>query len=253
MSIIYLFAFSSLYVQIPGLYGDNGLLPARLAMEKEAQSLDDLLKEPSLLKLMPKLGLDVQTGMDLLCLAGMLISLYCMVSHRGRDFISFSLLWVLYLSLYQVGQTFLWFQWDILLLEAGFLTLLVAPFTLPFMRVRAEQPHDHITLWLVRWLLFRLMFASGMVKLTSQCPTWWGLTALSVHFESQCIPTPLAWYWHQFPDWFLKLGVVATYVIEIPIPFLFFSPVRSLRIIAFCTQTITVCLFRSVSSKLEPA
>ncbi|XP_076450495.1 lipase maturation factor 2-like isoform X1 [Babylonia areolata] len=238
MSIIYLFAFSSLYVQIPGLYGDSGLMPARLVMEKEANSLDDLLKEPSLLKLMPKLGLDVQTGLDLLCLCGMLISLYCMVSKRGRSFISFTLLWMLYLSVYQVGQTFLWFQWDILLLEAGFLTLLVAPIILPFRPVRSSTPHDYLTLWLVRWLLFRLMFASGVVKLTSQCPTWWGLTALTVHFESQCIPTPLAWYWHHLPVWFLHLGVVATYVIEIPLPFLFFAPVRSLRIIAFYSQVL---------------
>ncbi|KAK7486421.1 hypothetical protein BaRGS_00022345 [Batillaria attramentaria] len=190
MAIVYLFAFSSLYVQIPGLYGDKGLMPARLVMDK------------------------------------------------GRDFVSFSLLWILYLSLYQVGQTFLWFQWDILLLEAGFLSLLVAPLILPFTRIRYGCPHDYITLWLVRWLLFRLMFASGVVKLTSQCPTWWGLTALTVHFESQCIPTPMAWYWHHFPDWFLKLGVVGTYVIEIGFPFLFFVPVRSLRIISFYSQVL---------------
>ncbi|XP_070200054.1 lipase maturation factor 2-like isoform X2 [Littorina saxatilis] len=238
MSIIYLFAFSSLYVQIPGLYGDNGLMPARLVMDKEAESLKDLLDEPSLLKLTPKLGLDTSTAMDLLCLAGMLISFLCMVSYRARDFLSFTILWVLYLSLYQVGQTFLWFQWDILLLEAGFLTLLVAPLSIPFFGVRSSAPHDYVTLWLVRWLLFRLMFASGVVKLTSQCPTWWGLSALSVHFESQCIPTPLAWYWHHFPEWFLRLGVVGTYVIEIGFPFLFFSPLRSLRVISFYAQVV---------------
>ena len=61
--------------------------------------------------------------------------------------------------------------------------------------------NDHISLMLVRWLLFRMMFASGIVKLTSGCPTWWGLTALPLHYESQCIPTPLAWYAHRWmPD-----------------------------------------------------
>lgn len=238
MSIVYLFAFSSLYVQIPGLYGNNGLMPARLVMEKEAKSWEELLREPSLLKLTPKLGLDTETGMDFLCLLGMLISLYCMISHRGRDFISFLLLWVLYLSLYQVGQTFLWFQWDILLLEAGFLCVIVAPFVVPFFPTRRAAPHDFLTIWLVRWLLFRLMFASGVVKLTSQCPTWWGLTALTVHFESQCIPTPLAWYWHHFPGWFLKLGVVGTYVIEIGVPFLFFVPNQAIRVFSFYTQIL---------------
>ncbi|XP_059157855.1 lipase maturation factor 2-like isoform X2 [Physella acuta] len=243
MSLIYLFAFSSLYIQIPGLYGDNGLLPARLVMKEDekSNSWQQLMEgSPTLLKLMPNIGLDTQTGMDLLCLAGMLVSFFCVVSQTARDFISFTLLWMFYLSLYQVGQTFLWFQWDILLLEAGFLTLLVAPFNLQLLGRRwpVGYPHDGITLWLVRWLLFRLMFASGVVKLTSQCPTWWGLTALTVHFESQCIPTPAAWYWHQLPEWFLKLSCVATYIIEIPIPFLFFSPVKSLRLFAFWSQVL---------------
>jgi len=75
---------------------------------------------------------------------------------------------------------------------------------------------------MVRWLLFRLMFLSGtqasaisllfrvfarlieggpgLVKLSSNCPTWWGLTALHYHYETQCIPGPLAWYAHHLPD-----------------------------------------------------
>ncbi|XP_055900054.1 lipase maturation factor 2-like isoform X2 [Biomphalaria glabrata] len=241
MSLIYLFAFSSLYIQIPGLYGDNGILPAKLVLKEGDSTWQDLMEgQPTLLKLMPRLGLDTQMGMDLLCLAGMVISFFCVASRTARDFISFTLLWMFYLSLYQVGQTFLWFQWDILLLEAGFLTIIVAPFNLQLLGRRwpVGNPHDGITLWLVRWLLFRLMFASGIVKLTSKCPLWWGLTALNVHFESQCIPTPAAWYWHHLPEWFLKLGVVVTYVIEIPIPFLFFSPVKSLRTFAFWSQVL---------------
>ncbi|KAL5006677.1 hypothetical protein ScPMuIL_015483, partial [Solemya velum] len=243
MSAIYLFAFTSLYVQIPGLYGDHGILPAKLVLDKEAESWDELMEgQPTLLKLTPKLGLDIQTGMDLLCLSGIIISFMSLVFKGARDVVSFTLLWMLYLSLYQVGQTFLWFQWDILLLEAGFLTILVAPFSLqlPFRRWKMSRYHQHdtITLWLVKWLLFRLMFASGVVKLNSKCPTWWGLTALNWHFESQCIPNPLAWYWHHFPEWFLKLSTVMTFVIEIPIPFLFFSPVRSLRVFSFWAQIL---------------
>lgn len=48
-----------------------------------------------------------------------------------------------------------------------------------------QRHHDNITLWLVKWLAFRLMFCSGVVKLSSRCPTWWGLTALDWHYESQ--------------------------------------------------------------------
>lgn len=239
ISVIYLIAFSSLYVQLPGLFGDNGILPANLAIgSKEITSWEELLEgQPTLLRLMPKLGLSTETGMDLLCILGILISFCCVVFYTARDMVSFTLLWMMYLSLYQVGQTFLWFQWDILLLETGFLTILVAPLNLQFFSSRHHH-HDRISLWLVRWLLFRLMFASGVVKLTSGCPTWWGLTALTVHFESQCIPTALAWFFHHLPQWFLKLSCVATYLIEIPIPLLFFSPVKSMRMFAFYSQIL---------------
>ncbi|KAL4660206.1 lipase maturation factor 2-like [Arapaima gigas] len=116
---------------------------------------------------------------------------------------------------------------DSLLLEVGFLTVLVAPLNL--LRRTPSQHHDTITFWFICWLLFRLMFASGAVKLTSRCPAWWGLTALTYHYETQCIPSLLAWYDHQFPVWFQKLSVVATFVIEIAAPFLFFAPVKNLR------------------------
>lgn len=70
----------------------------------------------------------------------------------------------------------------------------------------------------MRWLLFRLMFASGVVKLTSRCPAWWGLTALTYHYETQCLPTPAAWFAHHLPVWLHKLSVVATFLIEIAVP-----------------------------------
>ena len=64
------------------------------------------------------------------------------------------------------------------MLEAGFISILVAPFRYQFLSKRrpASTPSDFVTFWLVKWLLFRLMFASGVVKLQSECPTWWGLT-----------------------------------------------------------------------------
>ncbi|NWV51260.1 LMF2 factor, partial [Daphoenositta chrysoptera] len=138
----------------------------------------------------------------------------------------------------QVGQVFLYFQWDSLLLEAGFLAVLVAPLRLLRWGSPAWRPHDAVTFWGVRWLLFRLMFASGVVKLTSRCPTWWGLTALTYHYESQCIPTPGAWLAHQLPVWFQKLSVVATYAIEVAVPLLFFAPLRRLRLFAFYCQVL---------------
>ena len=71
------------------------------------------------------------------------------------------------------------------------------------------------------------MFASGVVKLQSECPTWWGLTALDWHYQSQCIPTLFAYYAHNLlPQWFHHLSVVFVYVIEIIVPFFFLIPTQ---------------------------
>lgn len=237
LSAIYMFAFASLYLQVPGLYGNEGILPARWMMRVNGKSLRELLMDsPTLLWFGPHLGLHTQHCMELLSLSGAALSLATMTFPLLRDCRVFLLLWVLYMSLYQVGQVFLYFQWDNLLLEAGFLAILIAPLNMPW-GVRLGL-HDGVTFWLVRWLLFRLMFTSGVVKLTSRCPTWWGLTALTYHYESQCIPTPLAWFAHQLPVWFQKLSVVGTFVIEIAVPFLFFSPIRRHRLAAFYMQVL---------------
>ncbi|XP_041651905.1 lipase maturation factor 2a [Cheilinus undulatus] len=238
MAVIYLSAFVSLYVQIPGLYGNDGLLPARWQLRYSGKSLgEQLLSRPTLLWLGPRLGLDTHTAMELLCLIGAALSLAASLVEGFRDSVVFFCLWALYMSLYQVGQVFLYFQWDSLLLETGFLCILIAPLTL-IRGSRGVREHDRVTFWLVRWLLFRLMFASGVVKLTSRCPTWWGLTALTYHYETQCIPTPAAWFAHQLPVWWQKLSVMGTFIIEIAAPLLFFSPLRRLRLGAFYLQVL---------------
>ncbi|XP_049810816.1 lipase maturation factor 2-like [Schistocerca nitens] len=248
MSVVYLFALASLYVQIPGLYGKNGLLPAENQLDSKASALAARIHtKPTLLWLAPYVGLDTEYMMDVLTIFGIFLAFTGFVSQKFCTAPTFAALWSLYYSLYQVGQTFMWFQWDILLLEAGFLSILVAPLRYrPISRRRStpiQAPSDTIAFWLVKWLLFRLMFQSGVVKLTSGCPTWWGLTALTVHFESQCIPTPLAWYAHHLPRWFLKLTCVGANIAEIPLPLLFFVPVRSVRVVAFYIQLfLQVCI-----------
>ncbi|XP_016308495.1 lipase maturation factor 2-like [Sinocyclocheilus anshuiensis] len=237
LSAIYMFAFASLYVQIPGLYGNEGVLPARWQLRVSGKSVVEQLKDsPTLLWFGPRLGLDTQQCMELLSLTGALLSLMTLALPVLRDCRVFLVLWILYLSLYQVGQVFVYFQWDNLLLETGFLAILIAPMKMPWSsKVRL---HDSVTFWLARWLLFRLMFASGVVKLNSRCPTWWGLTALTYHYETQSIPTPLAWFAHQLPVWFQKLSVVGMFVIEIAVPFMFFSPIRRHRLVAFYMQIL---------------
>ena len=76
------------------------------------------------------------------------------------------LLWCLYLSLSTVCGPFLDFQWDMLLLETGFLAIFFAPLQWVERPSRQAAPSS-VVLWLLRWLMFRLMLESGCVKLMS--------------------------------------------------------------------------------------
>ena len=70
---------------------------------KEADSFHDLIAhQPTLLRLLPSIGFDVQTGMDFLCLGGALLSFVAMVSRDQRNSVVFAVLWMFYLSLFQV-------------------------------------------------------------------------------------------------------------------------------------------------------
>ena len=238
VAISYCMAFTSLYPQIRGLYGDDGILPVAAQVEKITNwSWNQLLTKPSILGLAPVIGLSADLWIELLCLLGAIVGLIASLLPTMGNKIVFIILWMTYFSIYNVGQTFLWFQWDILLLETGFLAIVAAPFSAK--NYQEPKPRDHISMMLVRWLLFRMMFASGVVKLQSKCPTWWGLTAMPIHYESQCIPTSLAWYaYNAQPEgsFLHKLSVVVTYLTEIPLTFYFFAPTKTLRKIAFAFQ-----------------
>jgi uncharacterized membrane protein YphA (DoxX/SURF4 family) len=123
-----------------------------------------------------------------------------------------------------IGQDFLSFQWDILLLETGFLAIFFAPWQLRGSSIRREP--SRAILWLLRILLFRLMFSSGVVKLTSGDPTWRSLRALDYHYQTQPLPTPLAWLMQQLPHGFQTLSVLVMFGIELAVPFFLFAPRR---------------------------
>lgn len=220
MGLIYLVAFLSLSTQIRGLVGSRGILPAYQFLDAVHQQLGSRAYQ-----LIPTLAwLDSADGfLSFLCIGGVVLSVLFIIGLFQKP-IAF-LLWGFYFSLYAVGQDFLSFQWDILLLEAGFLTILFAPFRMPPGRSPARLP-SRALLWLLKLLLFRLIFQSGVVKLTSDDPSWSSLTALTFHYETQCIPTPVAWYAHQMPQWFQQLSVAVMFAIELAIPFLIFMPRR---------------------------
>ncbi|MCY3724792.1 MAG: lipase maturation factor family protein [Candidatus Poribacteria bacterium] len=219
LGCIYLIAFLSLWVQIHGLVGSNGILPAAQYLEavREQIGTEGYYLVPTLFWLNAS-----DVCLNLLCAGGVLLSFVLIAGFVP----SFALigLWTFYLSLVSVGQVFLSFQWDVLLLEAGFLAIFFAPLQLRERFTRALQPSTAF-LWLFRWLLFRLMFASGFVKLASD-EVWRNLTALNFHYETQPLPTWLGWYVHQLPEAFQKASVIGMFATELVVPFLIFAPRR---------------------------
>src|SRR6185436_6488295 len=216
---------------IVGLIGHDGILPADEYMDRArafvaAENIG--LDRYRLLPTVCWLGAS-DAVLRALCLGG--VALAALLVIGILPIVVLPLLWIDYLSLSVVGRDFLSFQWDALLLETGLLGILIAPLAL---RERPRSPVDapRLGVWLMLWLLFRLMFGSGAVKLASGDPTWRNLTALLFHYETQPIPTPLAWYAHQLPAWFNKGSTAAVLAIELIVPFFIFGS-RRLRHAAF--------------------
>ena len=226
LGIIFFIAFVSLGVQAKGLIGAEGILPSGRVLERVAASLGEgrFLGFPTLCWLVP--GDD---GVKLLWMAGAALSILLVLDVAPGPILV--LLWTFYLSLSTISGVFLQFQWDILLLEAAFLSVFFAPWkVLP--GIHRDTRPSPVALWLVRFLLFRLMFASGVVKLASGDPTWWDLTALRVHYETQPLPTWIGWYAHQLPAWAQTASTAAMFFIELVLPFFVFLP-RIPRLVAF--------------------
>jgi len=212
LGLIYFVAFASLAVQITGLIGSDGILPTGDFL----QSIHNRLGSQSYWWAPTVFWLNSSDfALKAVCVAGAVLALVLLAGFAQRPLLI--VLFLLYLSLVVVGQDFLAFQWDALLLEAGFLAIFLG--------------NRRLVIWLFRWLLFRLIFLSGVLKLLSGDPTWRSLTALNYHYETQTLPTPLAWYLHQLPDGFQKLSVAVVLGIEIGAPFLILAP-RRLRLLA---------------------
>jgi lipase maturation factor 1 len=212
LGVIYLIAFLSFGVQASGIIGSNGISPAGdfLRAAREYFGTARFWSVPTLL------WLDSGDAMiRSVWLCGAVCAVLLLLGAKGRYLRA--ALFVLYLSLVTVGREFMTYQWDALLLEAGFLAIFLGSSTL--------------IVKLFRWLLFRLIFLSGAVKLLSHDPSWHNFTALPVHYETQPLPTSVAWYFYQLPPSFQRVSVGFVFLVELFIPCLIFSP-RRLRLTA---------------------
>jgi predicted DCC family thiol-disulfide oxidoreductase YuxK len=216
LGAIYVAAFASLGVQILGLVGHAGILPLgdHLAAARQALGNTAYWFLPTLF------WIDSSDALLLAgCAIGALLGLLVVLNWSTRA--ALIGLFALYLSYFYAGQDFMGFQWDLLLLEAGFLAIFLGS-------------GSRIVIWLYRWFVFRYLFLAGAAKLLSGDPTWRDLTALEYHFWTQPLPTPLAWYAAELPSWLLVGATAATLVVELGIVFLIFLPRRPRAVAACC-------------------
>lgn len=224
LAVIYAFAFGSLTVQVKGLLGTHGILPVGdyLKAVAEGAGAARYFYVPTVF------WMNFSDGALLaVCWAGLAVAAMVLAGFFERA--GLAVLFALYLSLSAGGQEFLSFQWDSLLIEAGFLAIFLG--------------NARIAVWLFRWLLFRLMFLSGAVKLLSHDPTWRNLSALSFHYWTQPLPNRISWYMAQLPEWFQRMSTAFVLGVELAIPFLIFAP-RRLRIFgAKCLLGLQILIF----------
>jgi hypothetical protein len=209
LAAIYLVAFLAAVNQFVPLLGERGLVPAPAFIRQVP-----FRYAPSIFYLSPTDAAFRTAGW-----AGVALSLVALFGSAwlrtwAMSAAVWGALWLLYLSFVNVGQTFYGFGWESLLLETGFLTI--------FAGGSAEAPNA-IVIWLWRWVLFRIMFGAGLIKMRGD-PCWRDLTCLDYYFQTQPMPNPLSWHFHWLPRPVLHGGVVFNHFAELVVPFGYFLP-----------------------------
>ncbi|MFL6000349.1 MAG: lipase maturation factor family protein [Streptomyces sp.] len=206
---LYFVAFLAAALQFRALLGERGMLPiprfvARVPFRK-APSLFQLHYSDRFFALCAATGCAVAValaaGLDsrLPLWGGMLLWLVP---------------WLLYLSIVNVGQTWYGFGWESLLLEVGFLAVFLG---------NDEVAPPVLALFLLRWILFRVEFGAGLIKMRGDA-CWRRLTCLDHHHETQPMPGPLSWFFHHLPRPLHRVEVAANHVTQLVVPFLLFTP-----------------------------
>ena len=218
LGAIYTIAFIGLVLQLQPLLGADGLLPVSLFLERVAAGADNpWWQVPSLLWFDHSDAF--MMGLAWLGVAG---SLLLLLGHA--NVVQLVTLWMLYSSFVNVGQLFYGYGWEILLLETGFLAAFLVPLWRGGWHERSHTP-SRAVLWLLRWVLFRVMFGAGLIKLRGDA-CWWDLSCLLYHYETQPIPNPLSPYIHHLPVLFHQAGVLFNHLLEVAVPFLLIGPPR---------------------------
>ena len=209
LAAVYLIAFIAALKQFKALLGERGLLPVPHFLKRGR-----LGDSPSIFNWRYSDRL-----LDAVVWVGIILSAAAVlgISEAGPSLLSMStwlVLWMLYLSIVNVGQTFYAFGWESMLLEAGFFTAFMGP---------ARLEPSLIPVLILRWMLFRTELGAGLIKVRhDRC--WRELSCLFYHYETQPLPNPLSWYFHRLPKVMHKFSVLFSHFVQLVIPFGLFAP-----------------------------
>ncbi len=209
LAALYLVGFLVAANQFVPLLGQRGLLPV-----SRFTQFVPFRASPSLFYLSP-----TDTAFRVCAWVGVGLAVLTLIGwpqQRGSvvSAVVWASMWLLYLSFVNVGQTFYGFGWETLLLESGFVAIFLGGWT--------TTPSMWLV-WLYRWLLFRVMFGAGLIKIRGDS-CWRDLTCLNYYFETQPIPNPLSWYAHWLPEGVHNAGVAFNHFVELIVPFGYFAP-----------------------------
>ncbi|MDQ0643695.1 lipase maturation factor family protein [Microbacterium murale] len=220
IAALYLVAFVSSLNQFRPLLGEHGLLPAPALLGWAASSkARGRMLQPTLFRRIRY----TDRRLAILCWAGIVISVLLVagipqLAPPWVPMTCFLALWIGYMSISSIGQTFYGFGWEMLLLEAGFLAAFLGS---------RDQPPPTVVIVLMWWLVFRLEFGAGMIKIRGG-REWRDLTALTYHHETQPMPGPLSRQAHLLPRWLHKGEVLGNHFAQLIVPFFLFAPILSL-------------------------
>ncbi|MFF8905268.1 lipase maturation factor family protein [Streptomyces olivaceoviridis] len=209
LAAVYLVAFLTAARQFRALLGERGMLPiprhlARVRF-RHAPSLFHLHYSDGFFAACAWTGCAVSAA--LLAGADSLLPLWAGI-------LLWLVPWALYLSIVNVGQTWYAFGWESLLLETGFLAAFLG---------NGEVAPPVVVLFLLRWILFRVEFGAGLIKMRGDA-CWRRLTCLDYHHETQPMPGPLSWFFHRLPKPLHRVEVAANHVTQLVVPVLLFTP-----------------------------
>ena len=209
VAVIFGVAFLSTAAQFPALLGEHGLLPVPRLLEDKR-----FLRGPTLFRWKYSDRLLLRMAWVGVALAASVVVGLPQLGPPWVPMLAFFALWLLYMSVVNVGQTFYGFGWEMLLLEAGF--------TVAFLGSDAVPPPTAVLL-LTAWLVFRLEFGAGMIKIRGD-RAWRDLTALDYHHETQPMPSPLSRFAHLLPKPVHRLEVLGNHFSQLIVPFFLFAP-----------------------------